>query len=236
MEREWLAAELDAGRSIEAIAREVGRAPSTVAYWVNRHGLKSQHVAKHAARGAISREPLESLVERGLSIRQIARELDRSATTVRHWLRRHDLKTQPARYAPRGGAAGAELLRECPQHRWTWFRRIGAATHYRCAQCAVEAVSNRRRRMKEILVREAGGACVICGYDACPGALQFHHLDPASKRFHLGGEGVARSLERARAEAGKCVLLCATCHSEVELGFTRLPLASRSDTPSGYPG
>jgi hypothetical protein len=32
MDREWLAAELDGGRSIEAIAGEVGRDPSTVAY------------------------------------------------------------------------------------------------------------------------------------------------------------------------------------------------------------
>ena len=231
MEREWLAGELEAGRSIEAIAREVGRAPSTVAYWVNRHGLKSQFVAKHAARGPISREQLESLIQRGLSVRQIARELDRSATTIRHWLRHHDLKTQPARYAPRDGEAGGELLRECPEHGWTWFRRIGAATHYRCAECAVEAVSNRRRRIKEILVREAGGACVICGYDACLGALQFHHLDPASKKFHLGREGVTRSLERARAEAEKCVLLCARCHTEVELGFTQLHVTSGSETP-----
>ncbi len=27
------------GRSIESIARETGRAASTVAYWVNKHGL-----------------------------------------------------------------------------------------------------------------------------------------------------------------------------------------------------
>ncbi len=56
MEREWLERELAAGRSIEAIAREVGRDPSTVAYWVNKHGLTSQHAPKHAARGGIACE------------------------------------------------------------------------------------------------------------------------------------------------------------------------------------
>ena len=32
---------------------------------------------------------------------------------------------------------------------------------------------------------------------------------------------MTRSLERLREEAGKCVLLCANCHAEVESGFVR---------------
>jgi hypothetical protein len=54
-------------------------------------------------------------------------------------------------------------------------------------------------------------------------ALQFHHLDPATKHFSLGRKGVARSLEKARAEAQKCLLLCANCHAEVEAGVLGLP-------------
>ena len=38
MDAGWLAEQLEAGRSIESIAREAGRDPSTVAYWVNKHG------------------------------------------------------------------------------------------------------------------------------------------------------------------------------------------------------
>jgi transposase-like protein len=236
MDKDWLAARLEAGDSIEGIARDVGKHPSTVAYWVNKHGLRSGYAPTHVARGALTRQQLVRLVESGLSVRQIAAEVDRSATTVRHWLRRHGLTTQPARYAPRDGAAGPELMRECTKHGWTWFRRIGASPRYRCAQCTVETVSNRRRRIKQILVDDAGGGCIACGYDACIGVLQFHHVDPASKRFHLGREGVTRSLDRARAEAAKCVLLCANCHAEVELGFRELPVTSGTDAPSAYPG
>jgi transposase-like protein len=236
MDKDWLAARLDAGDSIEAIAREVSKHPSTVSYWVNKHGLKSGYAPRHTARGALTRKQLEPLVEAGMSLRQIAAEVDRSPTTVRHWLRHHGLETQPARYAPRDGSAGPELMRECPKHGWVWFRRSGASTRYRCAQCTVEMVSNRRRRMKQILVEEAGGSCVACGYDRCVGVLQFHHLDRATKQFHLGREGVTRSLKRARAEAKKCVLLCANCHAEVELGFRELPVTSGSDLPSVYPG
>ena len=119
MDREWLVAQLAEGRSIESIARETGRASSTVAYWVNKHGLLSQHAERHAPRGGIERERLQALVEEGLSIRQIAARCDVSATTVRHWLQRHEFKTQPARYARRDGARPSELLRECPKHGWT---------------------------------------------------------------------------------------------------------------------
>jgi hypothetical protein len=70
---------------------------------------------------------------------------------------------------------------------------------------------------------EAGGKCQLCGYDRSPAALQFHHVDPSTKSFGIGVTGVTRSLARARSEAAKCVLLCATCHAEVEAGVATLP-------------
>ena len=108
MDRAWLASQLAAGRSIESLAREAGRDPSTVAYWVNRHGLSSAHGPAHAARGGLDRATLVALVEQGRSVREIAVAVDRSPTTVRHWLRRHGLTTQPARYAPRGAMEARE--------------------------------------------------------------------------------------------------------------------------------
>lgn len=54
--------------------------------------------------------------------------------------------------------------------------------------------------MKAILIAEFGGACALCGYARTVRALEFHHLDPGSKRFGIGG-GVARSIESLRAVA-----------------------------------
>jgi transposase-like protein len=232
MDRDWLAARLDAGDSIEAIAREVGRDPSTVAYWVTKHGLRSRHAERHARRGGLTREQLEPLVGRGLTIRQIAEELDRSSATVRHWLKRHGLKTQVAQRVRRDGSTAPEVIRDCPRHGWTWFRRLGAQTHYRCAQCVIDAVVDARRRVRTILIDEAGGRCLLCGYDRNPAALQFHHVDRATKEFTLRN-GDTRSLARMRAEAAKCVLLCANCHAEVESGAAQLPVPSREGPPSG---
>src|SRR4051795_9026473 len=93
MDAEWLASQLGSGRSIESIAREVGRRPSTVAYWVAKRGLASAHAPRHAARGGIARESLEPLVEAGMPIRAIADQLGVSYTTVRHWLKRYELTT-----------------------------------------------------------------------------------------------------------------------------------------------
>lgn len=83
----------------------------------------------------------------------------------------------------------------------------------RCKICARDAVRKRIRKVKRLLVDEAGGKCTRCGYDTCVAALHFHHRDPAKKSFKVGTG--SRSLERNRAEAQKCDLLCANCHAEV---------------------
>ena len=228
MEPAWLAAQLEAGRSIESIARDTGRAPSTVAYWVNKHGLTSQHAARHRAKGPVERERLEALVQDGRSIREIGAELGLSASTVRHWLVKFGLSTRPRHYSVRGEPKPPAIVRECALHGWTKYVRIGG-TRYRCAKCNTESVAT-RRRIKEILVREAGGRCLVCGFAKYIGALHFHHVDPATKAFSVSRDGVTRSLRRAREEAGKCVLLCANCHAMVEAGL--LDLA----TPADYAG
>ena len=228
MDEAWLPAELEAGRSIEAIARDTGRAPSTVAYWVNKHGLASKHAPRHRARGGFTREQLEPLVHDGRSIREIAATLGVSPTTVRHWLGKHDLQTRPLNYSLRSEPKPHVIVRECALHGWTNHVRIGA-TRYRCGRCNTEAVAARRRRIKEILVKDAGGRCLNCGFAEYVGALHFHHVDPASKAFSLSRQGVTRSLRRAREEAGKCVLLCANCHAMVEAGL--LDLAAAADHP-----
>jgi transposase len=232
VDRTWLESQLSGGRSIESLARAAGKHPSTVAYWMHKYGLRSALAERHAARGGIDREVLRSLVADACSTREIARRLGLSQTTVRHWLKRHGLETQrAARLAGRGtsGPAGV-VVAECGRHGATRFAPRGDGG-YRCLACRSEAVAARRRKVKAILVQEAGGRCVLCGYDGSVAALHFHHLDRAAKEFHLSREGVTRSLARARAEAQKCALLCANCHAEVETGVATIPPAAR-----GRPG
>lgn len=224
MERDWLEAQLSSGRSIESVAREVGRDPSTVAYWAHKHGLRSVHAPKHVARGPLPRAELLRLVDSGASVAEIAEAVDRSAATVRHWLRMYELVTLRASHGRARRAAldpDQEGVAVCPRHGLTRFAPRPGGGH-RCLACRAEGVTRRRRRVKAMLVAEAGGACVLCGYDRTPAALHFHHRDPAAKRFHLAQGGIGRSIAAARAEVGKCVLLCANCHAEVEAGAATL--------------
>jgi hypothetical protein len=72
--------------------------------------------------------------------------------------------------------------------------------------------------VKKALVDEAGGRCALCGFDEHLAALQFHHVDPSDKSFHLAEGGMTRGIAKSRAEVKKCVLLCANCHAQVEAG------------------
>ncbi len=107
--------------------------------------------------------------------------------------------------------------RVCKRHGETEFVLEGRG-YYRCVKCRSNGVSNWRRRKKRKIVEEFGGECFLCGYSGCMEALTFHHADPDEKEFKLGS-GMTRSIERQLREAGKCVLLCMNCHTEVHLGM-----------------
>jgi transposase len=226
MDRESLRLLLAQGMSVEKIAERFGKHPSTVSYWMRKHELEAPNREKYAARGGIDQAELETLVELGLSIAQLADEFDCSKASVRHWLARYGLKTLAARTSDVRQQArhdGRLTLRQnCASHGDTEFILEGRG-YYRCKRCRQERVTYRRRKVKAILVAEAGGACCLCGYKRYVGALEFHHVDPATKRLSMAARGVGLSLETARSEARKCVLVCSNCHAELEGGASVLP-------------
>jgi transposase len=225
MDRDSLKLFLDQGLSLEEIGKRFGRHPSTVGYWVKKHGLRAANKERHAARGPIPRERLAALIDEGYSLAGIARILDRSVTTVRHWAKRYALETSRSTRVREGRegrlSAFAVIQMQCGRHGLTDFWLEGRGS-YRCMRCRVEAVTRRRAMLRTTLLAEAGGSCAICGYSKCAAALHFHHLDPGTKRFNVRS-GNTRSLEQLRREARKCVLLCSNCHAEVESGVTSIP-------------
>jgi transposase-like protein len=230
VDKESLALLLADGVSVEKIAKQFGKDPSTVSYWMKKHGLEAPNRDKHAAKGGIERDVLEPLVEAGMTIAEIAEAVRRSKGTVRHWMRKYGLRTKNA--SGRESAEGSRAARAaglltttmtCVRHGEAEFVLEGRG-YYRCKQCRAEHVVRHRRKLKTILVEEAGGKCVLCGYDRNVRALEFHHVDPREKRLTLSANGVTLSLDALRAEARKCVLLCSNCHAEVEDGMALVPL------------
>ncbi len=84
------------------------------------------------------------------------------------------------------------------------------------------AVIKRRKKVKTMAIELLGGACILCGYDTCPEALEFHHVDPSVKGYGIASKGYTRSWVSVQAELEKCVLLCANCHREVGAGVARI--------------
>lgn len=78
-----------------------------------KHGLVAVNHEKYVARGGIERERLAALIEQGMSITELAAELDRSKATVRHWLNRYGLQTLKTL----GGLSAERLCSSPTRHR-----------------------------------------------------------------------------------------------------------------------
>jgi hypothetical protein len=194
--------------SLEAIGELAGRHPSTVSYWLRKHGLRAVGSDKHGQRGPLHHDELKRLVDSGATLAEIAMRLDRSVASVRYWLDRHQIRLINSRSPrPRPGNGAKTATFECKQHGLTELALEGRG-HYRCKRCRSKAVINRRRTIKEKLVKEAGGACALCGYDRWAGALHFHHRDPNRKELASVGAGTRVPLREAAprlASASCCV-------------------------------
>jgi len=116
------------------------------------------------------------------------------------------------------------ITRTCPRHGETRFHpyRRTDGDVFRCQRCVGEAVTRRHRKIRAILIAEHGGCCGVCGYDREGRNLHFHHVEPETKSFLVNPQS-GKSLAAYRAEARKCVLVCANCHGEIEAGLIPCP-------------
>lgn len=94
----------------------------------------------------------------------------------------------------------AKYYSEHHEQKLKYAKDYRTRNRHQIQQRELTAYSIRRQR----LIDKHGGRCVICGFDRCLAALDFHHIDPDEK------DGKAETEE----EASKCVLLCANCHRE----------------------
>ena len=83
---------------------------------------------------------------------------------------------------------------------------------YQCKACWNQRTYKSAKDTVAAYMESRGGArCMICGYDRCSAALEFHHRDPAAKdpKWSRGW-----SQARLAVELDKCDILCANCHRE----------------------
>jgi hypothetical protein len=83
-----------------------------------------------------------------------------------------------------------------------------------CKSCFSKITRERQSKFKQDCLDYAGGKCIICGYNKCPAALEFHHRDPSSKKYSVVKMWTKGFKQEAKDEIDKCDLLCANCHRE----------------------
>ena len=77
-----------------------------------------------------------------------------------------------------------------------------------------------RRHQRELFsLYKLERGCEVCGYNACPRSLHFHHLEPGGKEYGIAIKMRHSSLAHVMSEIEKCVLLCANCHGELHDGL-----------------
>jgi len=87
-----------------------------------------------------------------------------------------------------------------------------------CARClflspnrAAKTSAYRAKRLPLLDKIKLERGCEHCGYREDARALQFDHIDPATKSFTIGSSSHL-AWERVVAEIAKCRVLCANCH------------------------
>lgn len=156
----------------------------------------------------MNRRKLVALVTSGATHRVIAKSFACSQANVQHWLRKYGLKTVKASIprVPKGSMTQCVLC----ERKYAYERHRG----HRPTVCNSCNANRKRRSVKLKAIAYKGGKCEVCGYDKCPGALQFHHRDPKKKDFIIG-VAQSRAWSVLRKELNKCALLCANCHAEL---------------------
>lgn len=84
-----------------------------------------------------------------------------------------------------------------------------------CSPKCKRAAYQQRKRDAIVKLRneyKKGLVCVDCGENH-PATLDFHHLDPSTKRYRIASAITrATNWDKVLAEIEKCIVLCSNCH------------------------
>ena len=128
------------------------------------------------------------LIDQGLSITQIAKELNITYSQAKYWIRMNNLKTIYKNYNK---------------------NKLIYGNSY-------PAQIQRGLKRKIQFIKELGGKCNKCGYNKNIANLCFHHIKPETKKLKLDMRHLSNNSEKTlRKELVKCILLCHNCHNEL---------------------
>jgi hypothetical protein len=169
----------------------------------------------------MEKEYLESLVEQGLSTRQISNIIKKGQTTVNYWLNKYNLKTKNKSIGK--GYCRYEKIDKNNQtcvcckvklnSENAHYRKSRGTYHSYCKICFAEYTFKKRFNFKINALEYKGNCCESCGYNKDITALEFHHKNPAQKEINPA-KLYHKPWDFAKEELDKCSVLCSNCHRE----------------------
>jgi hypothetical protein len=155
----------------------------------------------------MNKNKLIDLIERNFSTWKIAKETNKSQSTVRHWLKKFGLTTLKDKVFK------CKFCGETDKERFV-HKGNGILSTSKCKKCHNKKTTERFREYKKQAVEYKGGKCSVCGYDKCTGSLHFHHRN-AEEKDPNWKQMKSWSFDRIIEELDKCDLVCANCHGEL---------------------
>ena len=164
----------------------------------------------------MDKEQLLPLINQGLNQLEIASTLGYSRGTVQYWLRKYKLSTLNKVHYRR---PAIHKCKECGETNPSLFYKYNKNL---CKKCKDSYNGARRMENRKKLNAWKEQGCVLCGYNKCTEALEFHHIDSESKDKRISKSLVALLWSQVEEELRKCVVLCSNCHREVHASITPL--------------
>ncbi len=166
----------------------------------------------------MKKELLEKEINLGKSTREIAISFNCSQSTIKHWLKKHNLKTHYKQHNV--GGKKDYFCKNCGESNPDKFRK-SQRIKSRCIKCDNQRVSQLQKENKKKIVEYMGGGCKLCNYSKSYSSLDLHHLDPSNKDPNFENLH-SWSWVRIENELKKCILVCRNCHGEIHEGITEL--------------
>lgn len=161
---------------------------------------------------------IQKLVQDGMSTRQIAKELNKSQTSVRYNLKKLNLKTNFKRIVKYPVIENKKICSICgiPKDLEDFYNKYRGKndTHNICKVCSNKAVTEKMIQSKIKMIEYKGGKCERCGIslnDSHYCIFDFHHKNPLVKDKNYSSIR-SWNWERIKKEIDGCSLLCSNCH------------------------
>lgn len=167
----------------------------------------------------MKKEDLKELIDKGLSQREISDNTGKSQTSIRYWLKRHNLKTIHNSFEKKVIIDGKKECTKCGELKELkdFYKRENNGFASKCKKCANDYYTKRQKKIKIKMIEYKGGECERCSLkleDTHYAVFDFHHIDPNEKDDNFK-KIKFQKWEKIKKEIDKCMLVCSNCHREI---------------------